>query len=460
MGKEVQIMKQVARIHLVWGAAALLAFLVGYFVLPSASDQGVASIPRIGGLQGEDANAEGQRAGSQGKLSELAGKGLNSGAKEGVSRMLSEKVVLSEGDIGNLGETFRESSDPVAKRLAFSKLLQGLTAENALLIREEIAGQDHRSAEFQEFHYAWGAVAGVDAIMFGIDTEEDDMKPALAGWAGVSPGEAMAWIEGLDMENDARFDPLLKDRKLEVNGLRHHLLSGIVEGLADTDPRQAAEFVERMVSSGQAHPGHMHIVTGEILRAADNPLEASTWADGLPEGRMRNEALGRVADHFAGRDPAGTAQWAEGFVREPGMERVFWEVGANWAGRDPEAALNWASSLPEGENRQVGMRGSLNSWARRDPTAAGEYLQEMPASPMRDAAVAGYSTHVVWEDPTAAMSWAESIASPEQRQEVMVEVARSWRRKGGQGLPEWLSGSGLSADVQESIMSSRDRRRR
>jgi len=122
--------------------------------------------------------------------------------------------------------------------------------------------------------------------------------------------------------------------------------------------------------------------------------------------------------------------------------------------------LNWASNLPEGENRQVGMRGSLNSWARRDPTAAGEYLQDMPASPMRDAAVAGYSTHVVWEDPTAAMSWAESIAAPEQRQEVMVEVARSWRRKGGQGLTEWLSGSGLSADVQESIMSSRDRRRR
>ena len=78
--------------------------------------------------------------------------------------------------------------------------------------------------------------------------------------------------------------------------------------------------------------------------------------------------------------------------------------------------------------------------------------------------VAEYQVHgtctVVHSPATAAMSWAESIAAPEQRQEVMVEVARSWRRKGGQGLTEWLSGSGLSADVQESIMSSRDRRRR
>jgi|GEM_PF-281177 len=448
------------RLHLIWGIAATAAFGVGYFVLPSSSEKGRVSIPRNGERAGSKSGLEDEREGSRIKRGEMAGVGLGAGAKEGISSILSQKVVLSESEITNLGETFRGSSDPVAKRLAFSKLLQGLTAENALLIREEIEGQDHRSAEFQEFHYAWGAVAGVDAIMFGIDTEEDDMKPALAGWAGVNPGDAMAWIEGLDMENDSRFDPLLKDRKLEINGLRHHLVSGIVEGLADTDPRQAAEFVERMVDSGQAHPGQMHIVTGEVLRAAENPLEASIWADGLPEGRMRNEALGRVADHFAGRDPAGTAQWAEGFVSEPGMERVFWEVGANWAGRDPEAALNWASNLPAGENRQVGMRGSLNSWARRDPTAAGEYLQDMPASPMRDAAVAGYSTHVVWEDPTAAMSWAESIDAPEQRQEVMVEVARSWRRKGGQGLAEWLSGSGLSVDVQESIMSSRDRRRR
>lgn len=453
-------MKKVARIHLVWGAVALVAFFSGYFVLPSSSEKGPAFIPRLGGQSGDGEGEAERRGGSRSKTGELAGADLGVGVKAGIARMLSEQKALSESEIGSLGDTFRKSSDPVAKRLAFSKLLQGLTAENALLIREEIAGQDHRSAEFQEFHYAWGAVAGLDAIMFGIDTEEDDMKPALAGWAGVNPGEAMAWIEGLDMENDARFDPLLKDRKLEINGLRHHLMSGVVEGLADTDPGQAAEFVERMVSNGQAHPGHMHIVTGEVLRAAESPLEASIWADGLPEGRMRNEALGRVADHFAGRDPAGTAQWAEGFAGQPGMERVFWEVGANWAGRDPEAALNWASNLPEGQNRQIGMRGSLNSWARRDPTAAGEYLQEMPASPMRDAAVAGYSTHVVWEDPTAAMSWAESIAAPEQRQEVMVEVARSWRRRGGQGLTEWLSASGLSADVQESIMSSRDRRRR
>ena len=454
-------MNKSIKVHLVWGTVAIAAFLTGYFVLPSDPDEGPAFIPRHSGGRGtEDRAADPDSRGAETALQgEDAGDAAEKIGKDEVARMLAEKVALTKWNIVELGEQFRNSSDPVAKRLAFSKLLQGLTAENALLVREQIEGQDHRSAEFQEFHYAWGAVAGLEAIMFGIDTEEDDMKPALAGWAGTSPAEAMAWIEGLDMENDSRFDPLLKDRKLEANGLRHHLLSGIVEGLADTDTRQAAEFVERMVASGQAHPGQMHIVTGEVLRAADRAPDASAWAESLPEGRMRNEALGRVADHFAGRDPAGTAEWAQGFADQPGTERIFWEVGANWAGRDPEAALEWVSDLPEGQSQQIGMRGSLNSWARRDPTAAGEYLQEMAPSPLRDAAIAGYSTHVVWEDPTAAMSWAESIAAPERRQEAMVEVARSWQRKGGQGLNDWLQSSDLPADVRERIMEPQRGRR-
>ena len=281
-------MNKSIKVHLVWGTVAIAAFLTGYFVLPSDPDEGPAFIPRHSGGRGtEDRAADPDSRGAETALQgEDAGDAAEKIGKDEVARMLAEKVALTKWNIVELGEQFRTSSDPVAKRLAFSKLLQGLTAENALLVREQIEGQDHRSAEFQEFHYAWGAVAGLEAIMFGIDTEEDDMKPALAGWAGTSPAEAMAWIEGLDMENDSRFDPLLKDRKLEANGLRHHLLSGIVEGLADTDTRQAAEFVERMVASGQAHPGQMHIVTGEVLRAADRAPDASAWAESLPEGRV------------------------------------------------------------------------------------------------------------------------------------------------------------------------------
>ena len=119
---------------------------------------------------------------------------------------------MSEAEVESLGEQFRNSTNPIERRLASSRLLEGLSAENALAVREQIAHLHHHSPEFREFHYAWGAVAGMEATMFGADTEEDDMSPALAGWASADPGAALAWFKGLDMENDRDFDPLLKDR--------------------------------------------------------------------------------------------------------------------------------------------------------------------------------------------------------------------------------------------------------
>ena len=72
---------------------------------------------------------------------------------------------------------------------------------------------DPNSAEFKEFHYAWGAVGGTDAIMFGVDTVEPDMQPALSGWASSDPQKAIEWFEALDMENDSSFDPYSRIEK-------------------------------------------------------------------------------------------------------------------------------------------------------------------------------------------------------------------------------------------------------
>ena len=297
--------------------------------------------------------------------------------------------------------------------------------------------------------------------MFGADTKEDDMSPALAGWASANPQEAMVWYNGLDMENDARFDPVLKDRKIPVESLRHGLLRGLVQGLADADPHAAGQFVQDMVASGQkGAEGYMQMVTHEILRTSESPAEAALWAQGLPEGRMRSEALGRVADEFAEKDPEGAAEWAANFVGQPGSERVFYEVGGNLAARDPEAALTWVNNLPEGDSQFTGMRGTVREWARKEPTAAGEYIQALPASPMRDAAIAGYSSRVAWENPQAAMEWAQSIDSLEQRHEVVIEVARAWQRRKVPGLSEWVGGAGLPPDVQQAILAPQQDRRR
>jgi hypothetical protein len=82
-----------------------------------------------------------------------------------MSQETSRSAALTKQDIRALGEKLRQSPDPIEQRLAFSKLLEGLTQENALLVREQIVHLDHRSAEFREFHFAWGAIAGAEAIL-------------------------------------------------------------------------------------------------------------------------------------------------------------------------------------------------------------------------------------------------------------------------------------------------------
>ena len=104
MGCRLQTMKQVSRIHFIWGATALVAFLVGYFLLPSSPEKGQFSIPRTGERASSKSGLEDERDGSRIKRGEMAGVGLGAGAKEGISSILSQKVVLSESEITNLGD--------------------------------------------------------------------------------------------------------------------------------------------------------------------------------------------------------------------------------------------------------------------------------------------------------------------------------------------------------------------
>ena len=434
-------------VHGTWLLASISSFVLGARMFSAGEEsrsRASESELRSKGRPGSKAGPSGTAFRSEG--SPRGRRGGGSSGRDGLKTV----VPLSEEDIARLGDEFRKASSPIERRLAFSKLLEGLTAENALQVREQIAHMPHHSAEFREFHYAWGTVAGNEAIMFGVDTKEDDMSPALAGWASADPGAARAWFESFDPENDSRFDPLVKDRKISGEDLRNHLMGGLVHGLADADPGAAVEFLH--ASGNERAAGFMHVVAEAVMRTG-SPSEAAQWAEALPAGGMRGEAMERVADRFVDVDAAAAAAWAEGFTDQPEGAGVIAEVGANWAWRDPQAALTWLQSLPEGDSQNAGMERAFGAWAHRDLTAAGEHLQAMPVSPARDAAMSGYSQRVAWEDPQAAMGWAETITSPQQRQEAMIGVARAWTRRDANGAAEWVRSSGLPEEVQASILN-------
>ena len=81
-------------------------------------------------------------------------------------------------------------------------MLKQLTPDNARQLREQIAHMSQDSAEFREFHYAWGAIAGDEAILHGKDTPKRDMAASLAGWASEDPQSAMAYFDNLSEAKD------------------------------------------------------------------------------------------------------------------------------------------------------------------------------------------------------------------------------------------------------------------
>ena len=92
------MMNKSTKVHLGWGLVAVLAFLAGYFVLPSGSDGPPVSIrpgnsdPRPGAQDGISSGKADSAAGTAGE----SATGSKSIGKDEVARMLAEKIILSE----------------------------------------------------------------------------------------------------------------------------------------------------------------------------------------------------------------------------------------------------------------------------------------------------------------------------------------------------------------------------
>ena len=433
-------MNKTLLVHGTWLVVASCAFVIGYRMFPAHERNAVSS-----GLDRSSVDGGGLLAGGR----TTVGMGVTADGQSGLGQ-----ASLSGRDIDLLGEMFRTAASPIERRLGFSKLLEGLSAENALQIREQIAHMDHRSSEFREFHYAWGAVAGEEAALFGASTKEDDMSPALAGWANADPNAALAWFKNLDMANDPRFDSLLKERKLNEANLRQHLMVGLVQGLANADPTMASEVIGEVAQGPHDRSAHrmMHTVVESVLRT-NKPAGAVQWAEALPEGQSRNLAMSRVADRYADEDPQAAASWAESYTDNPENANVVGEVGHSWAAKDPNAAVDWVTSLPDSPGKHAGMHRALHQWADNDPAAASEYLATLPDSGVKNAAVSGFSRRLAWEDPQAAITWAGTISSEKQRADTMIGVGHAWMRKDEAAARDWALSAGLPENVQQAILN-------
>lgn len=419
--------------HACWATAALVAFWSGSALKSLASSEDPSG--KRGGSSTQDVlDFEGSR------LSALPQRRTADAELRPGDNVTGGVSPLGSADLAALAAQAVRDSNPVKRRLAFSRLLEALTPENALEIREQLVASGANGDQWRDFNYSWGAMAGIDAVNFAASSDEPDLDATLTGWASANPDDAIAFLDNLPEE---------------MRENRDRFAQSVVSGLADSDTASATDLVFKLAADGNGQGERlMEMVASKALRYAG--LESSAaWSESLPDGALKAAAMDRVADVYVKRDPEAAAQWAEGFADQDYAARVIEEVGDGLARRDPVAAASWLENLPEGRGQVAGMTSVFGDWEDRDPVAASEYLLNMPQSPVRDSAISGFSRGYAWQDPQTAIAWAEDIGDPALRESTLTRAGQAFLRRDPESALAWLPSSGLSPESQQAVLERR-----
>ena len=423
-----------------WLALSVGSFALGWALKPGSSSGGASSAPehdtrkQLTALASDPAaTPEPTGPGSTSKSLELAG------GTDLPSPWLATGRKLTASQISDFGELFRKELDPLKRRAAFLQLMDGLTVENAKMVREQIAALPANSPAFRDFHYEWGKIAGADAVMHGAETEKPDMLAALAGWVSADPQAASDWYASLEKTS--------KDSYANQD----YLKMGMVHGLANADPGLATAFVLEHAAGGDKSARQMIGIIAQKIQQVEGPAEAARWAASLPSDELRGPAMGHAASTYATSDPEGAAEWARSVADRPGGSHAVGVVSRQLARRDAPAAVEWLESLGDSPASHSGYHAAFESWAGNDPAAASQRLVEMPPSRARDFAISGLVSRTRWEDPHAAITWANEIAEPQRRETALVTAGQAFMHRNRSAAQEWLANSGLSEQAQKRI---------
>lgn len=356
------------------------------------------------------------------------GEAMPSSSPESVSSYIAGVKVAPE-NLESLGEQFKKTSNPLERNKIFNQLLSLMTADNALTIRDLIKDLRYDSPEFRNFHYAWGALAGKEAIEFGLESREYDGGILFQGWASASPDAAREWYTNMDFQNDPAFEHM-RERGRTEERIKEYLQEELVKGLYAADPREAAQYLSTLEGENAAFARRSSEELVEDIISRNGIEAAKDWVELLPTEDYTSGAIGEIADEWSEKDSGAALEWAmtheNDAVRQSALENVWRNIAQGQGGADPFTAA--------------------------------EEISAMAPSPDKDYALAGFASGSRREYPETAVEAALSISDPGLRDRALVSSASSYLRSNPTEANEWLQNSGISQDLVEQIQRNSRRR--
>ncbi|MDB6027732.1 MAG: hypothetical protein JWM68_3955 [Verrucomicrobiales bacterium] len=328
------------------------------------------------------------------------------------------------------------------------------------------------------------AMAAANATVSESEKREAILAVAKA-WAKTDLASALAWGE-----------------KLPAGYNRNDVFQKMITGVAETDPRNAADLALRLpgrwklftvekvaaqwvqmdpdaalawvksLTAGEVKIRALSAVSQKLAQA--NPQVSAELASSLPAG-LGIRFLSEIASAWAERDLPATIAWARQLTdndRRNAFQSIaqqwvaqdpeaaasymlksqndsFYTVGREWGKNDPQAAMNWAKQQTDDKARDSIYKAIISGWAVNSPSDAASYVASLPAGPFQNSAASSVASNWAENDPAAAASWAVGIPEGDARKVAFQNVVLQWGRSDPEATAQWLENlpSGDSRDT-------------
>lgn len=302
--------------------------------------------------------------------------------------------------------------DPAGQWTAFASLLEQLDADNiayvvSLFDVEEPTPDQRRQREI--LLAEWGRLDGAGAMIYALGLEDGQARNRAAfhimtGWAGEDAESALEWAHANGDGNEIAFLP------------------GIVNGLAATDLKLATDVLLQSTNPRNTRSVEI-LVAAHARQGADVLIQ---WADALPPGPIRYEAVTRVADRLGQTDPVGYQDWLMSLPNEREQRAALGPYLRGWSREYPLDAAEWVANLPEGDLQVEGINTMLRRLGREDPEVAAVWVSQFPPTPELDRSLSEIANRSLQRNPEQALGLAFQISDERIRNRQVQNLSRRW----------------------------------
>jgi hypothetical protein len=228
----------------------------------------------------------------------------------------------------------------------------------------------------------------------------------------------------------------------------------LVRGWFERDPAELAQFIHDI---GMGFPRQRALSTFIRATIQAQGIDAATrWAESLPDDdeTYKLTAFRQVASVVPLFDHDAGLRWCEAHCEGPYGNNLRSILARRWAYRDAAAALEWLSHAPANHENQVAVRATFALWGQLDRKATLDWMATQTIEglePWLVPTLPVYARLLAKDSPADAIGWAERIEGAEEREIVLVEVARAWRERDAAATEAWLLESQLSEEAREKV---------